>query len=54
MTILKDFVAVRRFESVTSAVKDEVPAAVGVPEITPEDAFMASPAGSEPLLRLQE
>ena len=49
-----DFVAVRRSESATSAVKGDVPEAVGVPEITPDDAFSVSPAGSDPLLVLQE
>jgi len=37
-------------ESVTCTVKLDVPAAVGVPEITPA-VLNASPAGSEPLSR---
>ena len=52
--MLSDFVAVLLLASVTLTVKDEVPDAVGVPEITPEEAFSDSPAGSEPLLTLQE
>src|SRR6202453_1953180 len=35
-------------ESVTCTVKAELPAAVGVPEITPVEAFSDSPAGSDP------
>lgn len=38
-------------ESVTRIVKLDVPAAVGVPEITPA-VLNVSPAGSEPLSRL--
>jgi hypothetical protein len=30
----------------------DVPDAVGVPEMTPEDVFKASPAGRVPLVRL--
>ena len=52
--MLSDFVAVLLLASVTLIVKDEVPDAVGVPEIAPEEAFSDSPAGSEPLLTLQE
>lgn len=45
-------VAVALVESVTCAVKVEVPAAVGVPEMTPA-VEMLRPAGSVPLLMLQ-
>ena len=34
--------------SVTLAVKEEVPAAVGVPVIAPVEELSVSPAGSEP------
>ena len=54
IAILNDLVAVLLLASVTFAVKVEVPDVVGVPEIAPEAAFKLSPAGSEPLLRLQE
>ena len=40
-------------ESVTLAVKVDVPAWVAVPEITPVDALSASPCGSEPELKDQ-
>jgi hypothetical protein len=40
-------------ESVTLAVKLNVPAVVGVPEITPVDAARLNPAGSVPALTLQ-
>ena len=41
-------------ESVTFAVKVEVPWVVGVPEIAPVEAFNESPAGSDdPVARLQ-
>jgi hypothetical protein len=39
-------------ESLTPTVKLEVPAAVGVPEITPVLAFSANPAGKLPVLML--
>ena len=52
--MLRDFVAVLLLASVTLTVKVEVPEAVGVPEIAPEEAFSVSPAGSEPLLTLHE
>lgn len=51
--ILSDWVAVLLLVSVTFAVNEEVPDAVGVPEMTPVEVFRASPAGSEPLLVLQ-
>ena len=35
-------------ESVTSAVKVKLPPTLGVPEITPDAACSASPAGSDP------
>jgi hypothetical protein len=35
-------------ESVTQAVKDKVPAAIGVPEIVPDCEFIASPLGRPP------
>jgi hypothetical protein len=37
-------------ESVTSTVKPEVPDALGVPVIAPDEALRLSPAGSEPLI----
>ena len=37
-------------ESVTSTVKLEVPDALGVPVIAPDEASRLSPAGSEPLI----
>jgi len=40
-------------ESVTLTVKLEVPAVVGVPEITPVAAASVRPAGSEPEVMLQ-
>jgi hypothetical protein len=36
-------------ESLTMAVKDEVPLLVGVPEIEPDEEFKVTPAGKEPL-----
>lgn len=53
-TRLKTFVAVRAGElkSATCTVKSEVPAAVGVPEITPVLLFSEIPAGSPPLVIL--
>jgi hypothetical protein len=39
-------------ESLTPTVKLAVPAAVGVPEITPVLAFSVSPAGKLPVLML--
>ena len=41
-------VAVLRVESVTCAVKAKVPAAVGVPEITPVEELRVSPGGNVP------
>lgn len=52
--IVRDAVAVLLLASVTSAVKVEVPDAVGVPEMAPEEAFRVSPAGKDPLLKLHE
>ena len=52
--MLSDFVAVLLFASVTLTVNEDVPDAVGVPEIAPVEAFSVSPAGSEPLLTLHE
>ena len=52
--MLSDCVAVLLLASVTLAVNEDVPDAVGVPEITPVEAFRVSPAGSDPLLVLQE
>jgi hypothetical protein len=40
--------------SSTWPVKVEVPAAVGVPEITPVTAASVSPAGNEPEVTLKE
>ncbi len=53
IAMLKDFVAVCAVgvvESVALTVKVEEPEPVGVPEITPVDAFIANPAGREPTL----
>ena len=52
--ILSDLVAVPLLASVTLTVNEDVPDAVGVPEIAPVEAFRVSPAGSEPLLTLHE
>ena len=52
--MLSDFVAVPLLASVTLTVNEEVPDAVGVPEIAPVEALSVSPAGSEPLLTLHE
>jgi hypothetical protein len=52
--MLRDLVAVLLLASVTFTEKEDVPEAVGVPEITPVEAFRLSPAGSEPLLSVQE
>jgi hypothetical protein len=41
-------VAVRVAESVTVAVKVKDPAAVGVPEMSPDAASSVSPGGSDP------
>jgi hypothetical protein len=56
MVMLKDLVVVcvGDEESLTCTVKDDVPAAVGVPEIWPEEALRVSPAGKEPELIDQE
>jgi len=51
---LNDFVEVSLAASVTFAVKANVPAAVGVPEIAPDDVFMERPGGKEPLVMLHE
>jgi hypothetical protein len=51
--ILNAFVPVLFAESVTCTVNDAVPAAVGVPEITPVDATRLNPAGNVPALTLQ-
>lgn len=48
--MLNDLVAVPLPESVTFAVKLEVPDAFGVPEMTPDEAFNERPDGSDPLL----
>jgi hypothetical protein len=40
-------------ESRTCTVNEEVPAVVGVPEITPVEAFKLNPAGSAPTEMLQ-
>jgi len=54
MAMLSGWVAVLPFASVTFTVKENVPEAKGVPEITPEEAVKIKPAGSEPLLMLHE
>jgi hypothetical protein len=51
--MLKAFVPVLFAASVTCTVNDAVPAAVGVPEITPVDAAKLNPAGNVPALTLQ-
>ena len=51
--MLKAFVPVLFAASVTCTVNDAVPAAVGVPEITPVDATRLNPAGNVPALTLQ-
>jgi hypothetical protein len=53
IAMLRGCVAVLLAASVTFTVNDEVPEAVGVPEIAPEEVKL-KPAGSEPLLMLQE
>ena len=52
--MLSDLVAVLLLASVTLTVKVEVPDAVGVPEIVPDEEFRLIPAGSEPLLTAHE
>jgi hypothetical protein len=54
-TMLKVVVAVSDVvsESLTPTVKVELPAAVGVPEITPVLALRVNPAGKLPVLTLQ-
>jgi hypothetical protein len=47
-----DLVCCGELESVTVAVKVNVPTAVGVPEITPVELFSVSPAGSAPEVTL--
>jgi hypothetical protein len=51
--ILNTFVPVLFTASVTCTVNDTVPAAVGVPEISPVDAARLNPAGNVPALTLQ-
>ena len=51
--ILKTFVPVLFAASFTCTVNDDVPAVVGVPEITPVDAARLNPAGNVPALTLQ-
>ena len=51
--MLNAFVPVLFAASVTCTVNDAVPAAVGVPEITPVDAARLNPAGNVPALTLQ-
>jgi hypothetical protein len=55
MVIERAFVAVCAVvdESRACTVKEEVPAVVGVPEITPVEAFKLNPAGNEPVVILQ-
>ena len=50
--IVKDKVAAAMcdFASVTCRVKVVVPLVLGIPEITPEDAFSVRPAGRRPAL----
>ena len=53
IAMLKAFVAELFAASVTFTVNDAVPAVVGVPEITPEEATILNPAGNVPAVRLQ-
>src|ERR1700691_1056175 len=46
--MLRARVAVASFASFTCTVNEELPDAVGVPEITPDDTPMFNPAGSAP------
>ncbi len=50
IVISKALLLVAPAKSVTRAVKLEVPAVVGVPEISPVAALSVNPAGSEPVL----
>ena len=50
---LAEAVLVGLLESVTVTVKLEVPEALGVPVIAPDEALRLSPAGSEPLVSAQ-
>ena len=52
-TMLKAFVPVLLAASFTSTVNENVPAVVGVPEITPVEATNVSPAGNVPTVTLQ-
>ena len=51
--MLRACVAVLFLESFTCTVNEELPDAVGVPEIKPEDAVRPKPAGSAPAVMLQ-
>ena len=53
MEILSACEPVLFFASFTCTVNDELPAAVGVPEIAPDDAERLKPAGSAPAVMLQ-
>ena len=51
--ILNAFVPELFAASVTCTVKDAVPVAVGVPDITPVEVTRVRPAGNAPAIRLQ-
>ena len=53
IAMLSACVPVLFFESFTCTVKEELPDAVGVPEITPDDDVRLKPAGSAPAVMLQ-
>jgi hypothetical protein len=50
ITIDSDFVLVALFASFTCAVKVEVPAEIGVPDMTPVELFNDNPAGKVPIV----
>ena len=53
IAIDRDLLALAPIVSITRTVKLDVPVALGVPLITPVEAFKLSPAGSDPLIILQ-
>ena len=55
MTVIESAaVAVLGIASDTCTVKDDVPVPVGVPDITPVEAFRDSPVGSVPTVTVHE
>ncbi len=54
IVMLRAAVAVCPVASVTWAVKEKVPVAVGVPLISPVEPFSDKPGGSAPVVMLQE